>query len=390
MKQNPTSPIQLKTMTPSLLITIALAFACFALPPAPNAFGVVPAPDGGYPGFNTAEGQNALLHLTTGTANTAVGWVSLENVTTGSFNTGVGAGTLVLNGGDQNTATGAAALLLNTTGSFNTANGALALLNNTEGIYNTATGYHALYSTTTGGGNTADGYRALSQNTTGHQNTAIGNFALFQNQTGGNNTAVGNQAGSNVTTASNVICIGSVPGLNVSNTCFIGNIWGVTTAINNALPVVVSGAGQLGTVSSSLRFKKEIKPMEKVSEALLGLKPVTFQYKSDNTGTPQFGLIAEEVAKVNPDLVVRDENGEIYTVRYDAVNAMLLNEFLKEHRKVQEQEATIAQLKANDAAQLKEIKALAATLKEQASQIQKVSAQVELQKTTPQTVLNNQ
>jgi hypothetical protein len=382
MKQNPTSPIELKIITRPFLIAIALAVACFALSPVPNAFGVVPAPDGGYPGFNTAEGQNALLHLTTGTANTAVGWVSLENVTTASFNTGVGAGTLVLNSGDQNTATGAAALLLNTTGSFNTANGALALLNNTEGNYNTAIGLSALYSNTTGTANTATGYRTLSSNTTGHGNIAIGDWALFQNHTGGYNTAVGNQAGSNVSTASNVICIGSVPGLNVSNTCFIGNIWGVTTAINNALPVVVSGAGQLGTVSSSLRFKKEIKPMDKVSEALLGLRPVTFQYKSDNTGTPQFGLIAEEVAKVNPNLVVRDEKGEIYTVRYEAVNAMLLNEVLKEHRKDEEQQATIIQLTKN-------METVIARLKEQDSKIQKVSDQPGASRSAPQTVVDN-
>ena len=118
----------------------------------------------------------------------------------------------------------------------------------------------------------------------------------------------------------------------MSNSCFIGQIRGVTTAQNNAIPVLIDSAGQLGTTSSSRRYKKEIKPMDQASEAILGLKPVTFHYKSDNTGTPQFGLIAEEVAEVNPDLVVRDEKGEIYTVRYEAVNAMLLNEFLKEHR----------------------------------------------------------
>jgi hypothetical protein len=155
----------------------------------------------------------------------------------------------------------------------------------------------------------------------------------------------------------------------------------------------------LGTVTSSRRFKKGIADMAAASEALLALRPVTFRYKPelDQAGIPQYGLVAEEVAEVNPDLVVRDENGEIYTVRYEAVNAMLLNEFLKEHRKVeqqvrkmQEQEASISQLKANDAAQLKEIKALAATLKEQASQIQKVSVHLALQKAAPQTVLNNQ
>src|SRR5439155_18443535 len=141
----------------------------------------------------------------------------------------------------------------------------------------------------------------------------------------------------------------------------------------DAIPVLIDSAGQLGTVSSSRRFKKEIKPMDQTSEAILGLKPVTFRYKSDSEGTPQFGLIAEEVAEVNADLVVRDENGEIYTVRYEAVNAMLLNEFLKEHRKVEKLEATVVQ-------QQKEFEAAVAELK---GQIQKVSAQLELSKSAP-------
>jgi hypothetical protein len=221
----------------------------------------------------------------------------------------------------------------------------------------------------------ATGFEALFSNTTGVGNTAIGDTALSGNTTGAGNTALGEAAGGNVTTASSVICIGT-PGADVSNSCFIGNIRGVTTANADAVPVLIDSAGQLGTVSSSARFKKEIKLMDQVSESILALKPVTFQYKSDNTGTPQFGLIAEEVAAVNPDLVVRDKNGEIYTVRYDAVNAMLLNEFLKEHRTVQE-------LK-------KEIAALTATVKEQASQIQKVSAHFDVSKTAPQIVLNNQ
>jgi Chaperone of endosialidase len=151
--------------------------------------------------------------------------------------------------------------------------------------------------------------------------------------------------------------------------------------------VVVDSLGQLGTASSSARFKKEIKPMDKASEAILALKPVTFHYKSDKTGTLQFGLIAEEVAKVNPDLAVHDENGEIYTVRYEAVNAMLLNEFLKEHRKVEEQEKTIAQLKENFqcrlAEQQKQIEGITAGL-------QKVSAQLEASKPAPQVVNNSQ
>jgi uncharacterized coiled-coil protein SlyX len=160
---------------------------------------------------------------------------------------------------------------------------------------------------------------------------------------------------------------------------------------------LIDSAGQLGTASSSRRFKKEIKLMDQTSEAILALKPVTFHYKSDSTGTAQFGLIAEEVAKVNPDLVVRDEKGEIYTVRYDAVNAMLLNEFLKEHREVQEQKATITQLnsrlakqEAVIAQQQKGMEAVTARLDEQASQIQKVSAELELNKPAPRTVLNNQ
>jgi len=198
---------------------------------------------------------------------------------------------------------------------------------------------------------------------------------------------LGEGAGLNVTTANSVICIGTV-GANVNDSCFIGHIRGVTTTQNNAIPVLIDSLGQLGTVSSSRRFKKEIKPMDKASDAILALKPVTFHYKSDSKDTPQFGLIAEEVAAVNPDLVVRDQNGDIYTVRYDAVNAMLLNEFLKEHRKLQEQEATIALLKSTDekreattAKQQKQIEALTAGL-------QKVSAQLELNKPAPQTVKN--
>jgi len=207
-------------------------------------------------------------------------------------------------------------------------------------------------------------------------------------------------AGNGITTATNVICIGaSVFGADVDNSCFIGNIRDVTTQNGDAIPVVIDSAGQLGTASSSQRFKKEIKPMDTASEAILNLKPVTFHYKTDKNDTPQFGLIAEEVAKVNPDLVVRDKNGEIYTVRYEAVNAMLLNEFLKEHSTVQElkstlakQQATIAQqrkdFEANAAQQQKEIQAVTASLKEQAAQLQKVSAQLEASKPAPQVVKN--
>ncbi len=337
------------------LCAITLLIICFAL--LPSAQAVVPAPDGGYPGGNTAEGQSAILSLTSGGFNTADGFFSLRSNSIGSFNTAIGAGTLLVNtGGDENTATGAVALLSNTTGGLNTADGAFALFSDTDGEVNTAIGDRALFSNTTGSGNTAIGVTALANSTIGFGNTALGDGA-----------------GGAVTTAANVICIGSA-GADVSNTCFIGNIRGIQTVNNDAIPVLIDSAGQLGTISSSRRFKKEIKPMDSASEAILGLKPVTFHYKSDAKGTPQFGLIAEEVAAVNPDLVVHDKNGEIYTVRYDAVNAMLLNEFLKEHRKVDEQGTIMAK-------QQKQIEALTVGL-------QKVSAQLEASKPAPQVVNN--
>src|SRR2546423_11569498 len=333
----------MKIATRLVLIAMALLSPAVA---GPKADAVVPPPDGGYAGGNTAEGQAALLSLTTGGFNTAIGFFSLRSDTTGGFNTAVGAGTLLANTGDQNTATGAAALLSNINGFQNTADGAFALFSNTTGFQNTATGEFALFSNTSGNYNTATGFDALYSNTTGDQNTANGIIALSNNTTGSFNTALGVLAGSGVFTADNVIAIGT-NGADVSNSCFIGNIRGVTTANADAIPVLIDSAGQLGTVSSSKRFKQEIKPMDSGSEAILALNPVTFQYKSDKSNTPQFGLIAEEVAEVNPDLVVRDNNGDIYTVRYDAVNAMLLNEFLKAHRQIQEQEATLTQLKFN-------------------------------------------
>jgi uncharacterized coiled-coil protein SlyX len=362
-----------------LYTMLLLALGLLALSPIAQA--VVPAPDGGYPGGNTAEGQNALLSRTTGTYNTAVGIYSILSLTDGNFCTGVGAGTLLSNTANENTATGAGALLSNTTGLQNTANGAFALFSNTEGSFNTATGYKALFSTT------------------GTDNTASGRAALFNNTTGNNNIALGVSAGTAVTTANNVIAIGT-EGANVDNTCFIGNIREV--AVNaSGVPVVIDLNNQLGTIVSSRRFKKEIKPMDNVSEAILALKPVTFHYKSDATNTPQFGLIAEEVAAVNPNLVVRDKKGDVYTVRYEAVNAMLLNEFLKEHRKVEEQdrkmheqEATIAELKSTVAQQQKSFQSRLAKQERQiealASDLQTVSAQLEVSKPASGVVLNSQ
>ena len=262
---------------------------------------------------------------------------------------------------------------------------------------NSAEGDDALFSLTTGSGNTATGFDALYSNTDGNDNTATGLNALFSNTTGSNNIALGFGAGGNLTTGSNNIDIGNAGLLageskririgqaGIQTRTFIAGISGATVA--GGVGVIVGSNGQLGTVVSSERFKDVIKPMDKASEAILALKPVTFHYKSDASDTPQFGLIAEEVEKVNPDLVVRNEDGEIYTVRYEAVNAMLLNEFLKEHRTVEALQASFAQqqkdFQATAAHQQKEIEALTAGL-------QKVSAQLEVSKAAPQTVLNNQ
>jgi hypothetical protein len=389
-------------------ILVLLVLACVGVSSKLQA--VSPAPDGGYPGQNTAEGQAALFSLTTGSGNTATGFRALFRNTTGFSNTANGSAALFSNTtGNSNTAIGNGALANNTTGGANVAVGLGALTLNTSSASNTAVGSNALEANTTGSENTAIGDEALTisngtnnsavghfalfRNTSGNFNTVIGDSALFSNTTGSNNTALGNRAGDNVITADNVICIGSfVPGANVSNSCFIGNIRGVATTNTDAIPVLIDSSGQLGTASSSRRFKSEIKPMKQASESILALQPVTFHYKSDKKGTPQFGLIAEEVAKVNPDLVVRDKNGEIYTVRYDAVNAMLLNEFLKQYRKVEEQQATISDLEKHFQAvsvdQQNQIQLLRAKLKEQAAQIQSVRVQIEMTKPASRMVLN--
>jgi len=399
---------------------LIFALACSAV--SPIALAVVPPPDGAYPNFTTAEGQNALQSLTTGAGNTALGAYCLFSTTTASFNTAIGAGALDLNTGDSNTAVGVAALLLNTgtqntavgvdalfsntSGGDNTAVGLNALLGNTTGNDNTATGAGALVNNTIGASNTADGFAALANNTTGTINTAIGDSALHFNSTGNNNTAVGVGAlsnnssgfsnialgfnsGENVSTANHVIAIGAV-GDDVNNSCFIGNIRSVTTAHNDAVPVLIDSNGQLGTASSSRRYKTDIEPIDKASESIFALNPVRFRYKVHKDSTPQFGLIAEQVAEINPDLVIYEPDGKPYTVRYDAVNAMLLNEFLKEHRNVEEQQVTITQLQskalkheANAANQQKQIEALAAGL-------QKVSAQLKVSEAGQQTVLNRQ
>ena len=395
------------------------------------AFAIVPTPAHGQSG-NTKTGDEALSHNTTGDNNTADGYAALYFNTTGSFNTADGAlalrsnttgGNNTANGmytlysntsGERNTANGSAALYYNTTGSYNTASGSRALYSNTEGINNTADGYRALYWNTTGRNNTAIGYYALDDNTTGSANTATGTdalshntsgrfntadgyrslfanteginntahgvFALYYNTTGSSNIAVGYGAGVNLTTGDNNIAIGAageaadtgtirIGEPEDQNRTFVAGIFGAT--VPNGVRVVVNPNGRLGTVVSSGRFKEAVKPMNDASEALFALQPVTFRYKHelDPDGIPQFGLIAEEVEKVNPELVARDTDGTVNTVRYDAINAMLLNEFLKEHRKVQKLEAAVAQ-------QQTQIEQLTAGL-------QKVSNQLELKTAKP-------
>ena len=399
-------------------VTLALASLALSF----TARAVSPPPDGGYPNFNTAEGAGALFSLTTGADNTAIGFQTLFNNksgfdntasgfralgsnTIGIENTAIGSDALLSNTiGRNNTAIGSDALTSNTTGSFNAACGAAALARNTTGGFNTATGSGALEVNTTGSNNTAYGVLALENNKTGADNTAEG-FEALLNTNGSNNIALGSQAGFNLTTGSNNIIIGAnvlgnatdantirLGKSGTQNKTFIAGIRGVTVA--SGVGVIVGTSGQLGTVVSSARFKEAIKPMDKASEAILNLKPVTFRYKEelDPDKIPQFGLVAEEVEKVNRDLVVRDQDGKINTVRYDAVNAMLLNEFLKEHRKVEEQEQKLQKQESTIAQQQKDfqdkftqqqrqIEALTAT-------VQKVRDQVALGKPAPQLVAN--
>jgi hypothetical protein len=396
------SSIQRKDPTPPFVVMLLLA--SFGL--AWLAHAVVPPPDGGYPGGNTAEGQAALLSLTSGGFNTAVGWLALRSNTENGFNTAVGAGALLANISAANTATGAGALLSTTTGGNNTASGALALFSNMTGQSNTATGAGALFSNTTSDNNTGTGFQALFSNTTGHDNTALGSAALGSNTTANNNTAIGSAAlignvtgsdntavglaalnssagsgntalgsgaGNSVVMASNVICIGAA-GADVNDSCYINNIWNQP---GGSQAVYVNSDGKLGAQVSSRRFKDDIKPVDKASEAIYALKPVSFRYKPEIEPTRPvgYGLIAEDVQKISADLVICGIDGQVNSVRYDAVNAMLLNEFLKEHRKNEKQEATITRLQ-------KQIDALTESL-------QKVSAQLEVIKPAPQTVLNS-
>ena len=393
-----------------LFLTV-LVLACFALSPQVRA----DCQEGCLTNENTVLGDDALVN-NTAEGNTAVGFEALFSNTGGSFNIANGDKALFSNtAGNYNTATGHDALFSNTsgfsntaigsstpTGNNNTATGAYALFSNTDGVYNTANGFAALDFNTIGSDNTASGYRALFSNTTGNNNTAIGFHALGHNNRGRRNIALGFEAGLHLTRDDN-IDIGNRGVTGDSNTIrigtggtqsatFIAGISGVTVA--GGVGVIIDANGHLGTMVSSERFKEAIKPMENASETIYQLRPVSYRYKKaiDPTQSAAFGLIAEDVAEVNPNVVARDAKGQPESVHYEMVNAMLLNEFLKEHRTVQEQGATITRqrkdFEAAFAQQQKQIEALTATVKEQAAQIQKVSAQFELSKPAPQTVNN--
>jgi hypothetical protein len=391
--------IQLKT-TPRILIILTLL--CFTL--VPQAQAVSPPPPGGYPNFTTAAGDKALKSLTSGAANTAIGNFALFSVTTGNNNTAVGAGALDLNNGESNTAVGTAAILfnttganntatgtaaleLNTTGSFDNAVGAFALFNNIDGMHNTAVGYQALFANVSGLESTAIGDQALLNNN-GNFNVAIGGAALITNMTGNENTACGGgtlvsttgndntalgfQAGISATTGDGNVYIGAgMSGVaGEANHTYVRNI--NSTSVNGMGTDTVTvnlTTGLLGHLSSSRRYKEEIRPMDKASEALYRLKPVTYRYKKeiDPSRSLEYGLVAEDVAQVDPNLAIRDGSGQIESVRFMAVNAMLLNEFLKARRQID--------------AQQKQIEALTAGL-------QKVSAQLEASKPAPQVVNN--
>jgi hypothetical protein len=373
---------------------------------------------------STAYGSQALFNNTTGNDNVATGFSTLFSNIIGNRNTGVGYRTLTFNNADDNTAIGWNGLYNNRTGVQNTAIGSGALLHNFGASNNTGTGFQALFNNSTSefnvavgdfalasfngttafdGANTALGSIALTAETSGQENTAVGRRALESLIAASNNTAVGWRAGDNIIDGTNDVAVGSSAGssfvhannmvaigapgagpfADTSNTCFIGSIFDqIVSDPGSQEAVYVDQFNVVGIFNSSRRYKHDIQPMDKASEAILALKPVTFKFNSDWKGTTQYGLIAEEVAEVNPGLVTHRGDGELSSVHYEQINAMLLNEFLKEHKKVQNLETTVAQ-------QEKGMEVLTAQLKEQAAQIQKVSAQLEVNQPTPKVVLSN-
>ena len=403
----------------TMVFTIILsALACLALlsiaqaAPSPE----LPAPnatDSPAPGvLNTRDGQSAMPFISTGTANSAFGAFAQFSNVGGNFNTAVGVAALDLNAGDStlgtgesNTAVGVAALLLNQIASDNNAFGTAALLNNdSDGAgtanFNNAFGRNALLNNVDGDENDAFGDDAMEENTTGSQNTAMGDDALDGNTTGSGNTAVGKEAGNSIVDGNDNVVLGHNAGIGLTHasrniaigtevagpfadfddTCFIGSIFGeIVSDPGSQAAVFVDQFNVVGVFNSSRQYKHDIQPMDKASETLYRLKPVTFKFNSDWKGTTQYGLIAEEVAEVDPQLVSR-RDGEIMSVHYEQINSMLLNEFLKEHKKVEELQAIVAQ-------QQKGMDVLTAQLKEQAAQIQKVSTQLKMSE--PATVVVN-
>jgi hypothetical protein len=406
------------------IIAVFSALTCLALLSITQA---APAPETPDPAsacaFCTADGTNALANATAGggTANSAFGWWALFTNTDASFNTAVGAGALLFNNGSPNTAVGATALLFNTTGDTNTAVGVGALQKNQIASENNAVGSFALFNNDSSGSglanfnnafgrnaltnnvdgdeNDAFGDDAMDENTTGSQNTAMGDDALDGNTTGNGNVAVGKEAGNSIVDGNDNVALGHNAGIGIvhasrnvaigseetgpfadfDDTCFIGSIFGeIVSDPGSQTAVFVDQFNVVGIFNSSQKYKHDIQPMDKASEVLYQLKPVTFKFNSDWKGTTQYGLIAEDVAKVDPQLVSR-KNGDIVTVHYEQINNMLLNEFLKEHKRVQDLETTVAQ-------QQKGMEVLTAQLKEQVAQIQKVSARLEVNKPAPQTV----
>lgn len=294
---------------------------------------------------NTAIGTQALTSNTSGSSNTAFGRTALFSTTTGSFNT----------------ASGRSALLSNNTGKGNTASGSSALVSNTTGNDNTASGLNVLFSNTVGSFNVATGGSALTANTTGNSNTAIGNAALESNSTGNVNIAIGAGAGSNLTVGNTNIMIGN-PGVagesgiirigSAQTKAFMAGIRGNTTGATDAITVVIDSNGELGTVSSSRSAKDDIADMNDASAMLSQLRPVTFRYKAHGSGRSvdarplQYGLIAEEVNEVAPELVARNAQGEIETVFYQHLTPMLLNEFQKQQARINALERELANIRA--------------------------------------------
>jgi hypothetical protein len=313
---------------------------------------------------NTAFGLETLYFNTSGGYNIAVGSLALMRNTTGSSNTASGWAALYANKtGNGNTAAGANALTNNRTGDNNTASGSLALYYSTGGDENTASGFEALYSNQTGSNNAAVGAWGLFSNTDGHDNTACGQDALYSNTSGSYNVGLGENAGYYVTTGSNNIEIGTFGNAADSRTIRIGTpsvhvatyIAGIGDAKVTGSAIYVTSTGQLGVLASSERYKTAIATMGPTSEKLQQLRPVTFRLKKDRAGTVQYGLIAEEVARVYPELVVRDEAGNIEGVRYEELTPMLLNEVQKQQQKVAVQTAAIEDMQ-QELGELKEFK----------------------------------